>query len=77
MNILKRGDEVAILPQQRSLPHDVLDIAKIVFVGPRLIEVANGRIYFASNGKSVHAGQDDYIVPAMEEHRRAWQAKLH
>jgi hypothetical protein len=31
MKLLKRGDEVAVLPQQGALPSDVLDITSVVF----------------------------------------------
>ena len=44
MRSLKCGDEVAVLPQSGALSRDVLDIATVVYVGPKLIEVADGRI---------------------------------
>jgi hypothetical protein len=76
MKLLKRGDEVAVLPQKGALPSDVLEIANVVFVGPHLIEVADGRCYFAADGRSLHDGQDGYIVLATEEHRSELRAKL-
>ena len=76
MKLLKRGDEVAVLPQAGALPGDVLDVATIVYVGPKLIEVSDGRIYFADDGRSLHDVEHDCIVPATEEHRSALLAKL-
>ena len=57
MNILKHGDEVAVLPDANALPREVLDIAVVVYVGPTLIEVADGRIFFASDGSSLLGAQ--------------------
>jgi hypothetical protein len=76
MKSLKCGDEVAVLPHAGALPQDVLDIATIVYVGPKLIEVSDGRIYFADDGRSLHDAEHDCIVPATEEHRSALLAKL-
>jgi hypothetical protein len=76
MKLLKSGDEVAVLPQAGALSRDVLDIATVVYAGPKLIEVANGRIYFADDGRSLHDVEPDCIVPATEEHRSALLAKL-
>ena len=76
MKLLKSGDEVAVLPQVGALSGDVLDISTVVYVGPKLIEVADGRIYFADDGRSLHDAEHDCIVPATEEHRSALLAKL-
>ena len=69
MNRLKRGDEVAVLPQHGSPPGDVLGIAIVDYVGLNLIEVTDGRIFFTSDGRGMHGEQDGWIVPATEEHR--------
>ena len=76
MKLLKCGDEVAVLPQAGALSRDVLDIATVVYVGPKLIEVADGRIYFADDGRSLQETEHDCIVPATEEHRSVLLAKL-
>jgi hypothetical protein len=76
MKLLKSGDEVAVLPQAGTLSRDVFDIATVAYAGPRLIEVADGRIYFADDGRSLHNAEHDCIVPATEEHRSALLAKL-
>jgi len=73
---LKCGDEVAILPQSGAMSRDVLEIAIVVYVGPKLIEVADGRIYFAADGRNLQDTEHDCIVPATEEHRSALLAKL-
>jgi hypothetical protein len=75
MSILKCGDEVAVLPQIGSLPHDVLGTAKVVYVGPTLIEVDDGRIFFASDGRGLLYPQDGCIVLENEEHRAAMMEK--
>ena len=75
MKLLKSGDEVAVLPHNAAPPREVLDIATVVYAGPTLIEVADGRIYFAKDGSSLHGAQDGYIVPATEEHRAVLIAK--
>jgi hypothetical protein len=76
MKLLKSGDEVAVLPEAGALPRDVLDIAVVVYSGPSLIELADGRIYFANNGRSLHDVEHDCIVPATDEHRSVLLAKL-
>ena len=76
MKSLKCGDEVAVLPQSGALSRDVLDISTVVYVGPKLIEVADGRIYFAADGRNLQDTEHNCIVPATEEHRSALLAKL-
>lgn len=76
MNRLRRGDEVAVLPQHGSPPGDVLGIAIVDYVGLNLIEVADGRMFFTSDGRSVHGEQEGWIVPATEEHRSVLGVKL-
>ena len=75
MKLLKSGDEVAVLPHNAAPPYEVLDIATVVYAGPNLIEVADGRIFFAKDGSSLHGAQDGYIVPATEEHRSVFERK--
>jgi hypothetical protein len=41
-----------------------------------LIEVVDGRCYFADDGRRLHDAQDGFIVPATEEHRAELLAKL-
>ena len=76
MNLIKSGDKVAVLPQAEALSRDVLDIATVVYVGPKLIEVADGRIYFADDGRNLLETERDCIVPATDEHRSVLRAKL-
>jgi len=75
MKLLKSGDEVAVLPDSGALPKDVLDIAVVVYAGPTLIEVSDGRIFFANDDRSLHDPNDGYIVPATDEHRSAMMVK--
>jgi hypothetical protein len=66
---LHPGDEVAILPMQGAHPAHVRDLAVVAYVGPALIELNNGRIYYAKDGQGMY----DYtcIVLATDEHRAA------
>jgi hypothetical protein len=75
MTILKCGDEVAVLPRTGALPRDVLGSAKVVYVGATLIEIDDGRIFYASDGRSLLGPQDGSIVLANEEHRAALMEK--
>ena len=75
MKLLKSGDEVAVLPRNGAPPYEVLDIATVVYVGPTLIEVADGRIFFTRDGSSLLGAQDGYIVPATDEYRAVLSAK--
>ena len=75
MKLLKCGDEVAVLPQNESPPCDVLGITIVTYAGLNLIEVADGRIFFTSDGRSLHEEQDGWIVPATEEHRSVLRVK--
>jgi hypothetical protein len=76
MKTLKCGDEVAVLPQAGALPRDVLDIATVVYVGPSLIELTDGQIYFANNGSNLLESEKYCIVPVTEEHRSVLRTKL-
>jgi hypothetical protein len=76
MKSLKCGDEVAVLPQAGALPRDVLDIAVVLYVGPNLIEVADGQIYFANDGRNLLESEKYCIEPATEEHRSVLRTKL-
>ena len=76
MKLLKSGDEVAVLPEANALPREVLDIAVIIYTGPSLIELVDGRLFNVNNGQSIHKLTDDCIVPATEDHRSALRAKL-
>jgi hypothetical protein len=75
MKLLKRGDEVAVLPLNGSPPCDVLGVAIVAYVGLNLIEVADGRIFFTSDGRSLHGEHDGWIVPATEEHSSVLKVK--
>ena len=73
---VKRGGQVAILPHKWSLPSAVLDIAVVSYAGPAIIELTDGRLYHANDGKSIHYPQDGYIVPATDEYRTALRSKM-
>jgi hypothetical protein len=66
---LRRGDEVAILPMQGAHPEHVRCVDIIVHVGPALVELESGGLYFLTDG----CGMNVYgcIVPVTEEHRIA------
>ena len=76
MKLLKSGDEVAVLPHKAASPRTILGIAAVVYVGPTLIELADGRIFFARDGSGLLGALDGYIVPATDEHRSVLRAKL-
>jgi hypothetical protein len=66
---LRRGDEVAILPIPGDSSDKVRELSTVSHVGPALIELETGGLYFLTDG----SGLNDYgcIVPATEEHRAA------
>ena len=45
------GDEVAVL----VTPNEVRQLARIVHVGPAVVELNNGELYFSDDGKAMHA----------------------
>ena len=49
MKSLKCGDEVAVLPHAGALPQDVLDIATIVYVCPKLTSLTMAAVYMTRN----------------------------
>ena len=59
------GDQVAVL----VTPNEVRQIAKVVHVGPAVVELDNGGLYFSDDGKGVR--DITYIEPATNEHRAA------
>ena len=59
------GDEVAVL----VTPNEVRQLARIVHVGPAVVELNNGELYFSDDGKAMHA--NTYIERATNEHRAA------
>ena len=60
---MKTGDEVAILIST----NEVCGLAKIVYIGPAVVELDNGRQFFSDDGKGLH--DNLRIVPATDEHR--------
>lgn len=66
------GDEVAVL----VTPNEVRQLARIVHVGPAVVELDSGGLFFLDDGKAMH--DVTYIKPATDEHRAAvtanWQA---
>ena len=66
---LHRGDEVAILPRHGASPEQVRYFAIVAFAGVALIELNNGRVYYAKDGQGVY--DCSRIVPATDEHRAA------
>ena len=63
--MLRIGDQVAVL----VTPNEVRQIAKIVHVGPAVVELDNRGLYFLDDGKAMH--DVTYIKPATDEHRAA------
>ena len=66
---LRCGDEVAILPMQGAHPEHVRCVAIVAHVGPALVELENGGLYFLTDGLGMNV--HDCIVPLTEEHRTA------
>ena len=66
---LHRGDEVAILPWQGAPSEKVRQLSIVAHVGPALVELESGGLYFLTDGQGLNI--EDYIVPATEEHRTA------
>ena len=64
---LRRGDEVALLPRQGASSENVRELSIVAHVGPALVELASGGLYFLTDGSGLNA--EGYIVPATEEHR--------
>jgi hypothetical protein len=66
---LHRGDEVAVLSSQVAATQQVRELAIVTYVGPALIQLDNGDLYFVSDGQ----GMTDctWIVLATHEHRAA------
>ena len=50
---VKRGDEVTVQLRQGK----PLEIAVVASAGPALIELTDGRLYFASDGRSIRSPQ--------------------
>ena len=57
------GDEVAIL----VTPSELRQFASIVDVGPAVVELDNGGLYFLDDGKAMH--DSTYLKLATVEHR--------
>jgi hypothetical protein len=64
------GDEVAVL----VTPSEVRQLARIVHVGPAVVELDNGGLYFLDDGKAMH--DSTYIKLATVEHRAARSAAI-
>ena len=63
--MLRIGDQVAVL----VTPNEVRQLAKVVHVGPAVVELDNGGLYFLDDGKAMH--DITYIERATNEHRAA------
>jgi hypothetical protein len=68
MELLKRGDRVAILPSESDPASDVLEVASLFFAGLVYVQLLDGRMYSTIGGKSLAARKTTYIVPATAEH---------
>jgi hypothetical protein len=66
---LHRGDEVALLPWQGAPSDKVRELSIVAHVGPALVELESGGLFFATDGQGMNI--EGYIVPATEEHRTA------
>jgi hypothetical protein len=66
---LRRGDEVALLPTLSGPSDKVQDLSTIAHVGPALVELETGGLYFLTDGAGLNV--EGCIVPATEEHRAA------
>jgi len=66
---LRRGDEVAVLPRQGASSEKVRALSIVAHVGPALVELETGGLYFLTDGSGLNV--EGYIVPATEEHRTA------
>ena len=64
------GDEVAVL----VTPKEVRQLARIVHIGPAVVELDNGGLYFLDDNKAMH--DITYIQPATDEHRSALTSAL-
>ena len=58
------GDEVAVLSGS-----EVRQLARIVHVGPAVVELDSGELYFVDDGHALH--DVTYIERATNEHREA------
>ena len=61
--MLKSGDTVKILPE--DAPGEV-NLAKVEYVGPTLVEVTGGRWFFLRDGRSLDPSAKLHIEPANE-----------
>jgi hypothetical protein len=46
---LRRGDEVALLPRQGASSENVRELSIVAHVGPALVELASGGLYFLTD----------------------------
>jgi hypothetical protein len=65
----RAGDEVAVLPHERALPSDLLEIATIEFANSTSVQLADRRKFAALGGAGLNT--NCCIVPARTEHRAA------
>lgn len=70
---LRPGDEVAIMPEGKESPEDVVAISRIDFITESVIRLAEGSFYDRWHGSDT-AGES-YIVAATPAHIAAIQRK--
>ncbi len=63
--------EVAILPRNDALSHEVLEIAIVQYVGSVFIRLFDGRMFATIGGKCLNNASGHYAVPATDDHRAA------
>lgn len=71
MELIRCGDQVAIMPNTFAPVTDVLDIVSVVHAGEVYVLLADGRMYATIGGKSFSKGAVTYIVPATDQHHEA------
>ena len=65
----RAGDEVAVLPHDRALPSEVLEIATVAKSGPVFVQLTDGRRFAALGSAGLNTR--GCIVLARREHRTA------
>lgn len=65
------NDEVAIMPNGSTRAADVVEVGRLTFVGCIYVQVSNGWLFSAMDGRGLNGSKGTYIVPATDEHRAA------
>ena len=72
-HVFSAGKEAAVMPHEAARPSEVISIATVIYAGPVLVRLQDGRTFATIGGRGLNAS--GHLVEVTDEHRRAIDAR--